>query len=87
MELTINFRHLEHTEALDNLIKDKSKRLNKYLKDNARLEWTCLVEKDRHRSDLQVNNHGKQFHATATDSDLYKTIDQVIHKIEHQLHD
>jgi len=86
MKIQSIFRQLEHTPALDQRIKEKSSKLNKYFDGNLSLVWTCyLQEDDQHCSELLVKGPGFDFHAKAISNNLYKTFDKVISKIEKQL--
>lgn len=52
MNLEITFRHLEHTENIDEKIRAKVERISKKLSPSANLHWTSWVEHDEHISTL-----------------------------------
>lgn len=85
MKLDITFRHLEHTPALDEKIREKIDRVAKKLGPSAHYHWTSWVEHESHISTLLIKDGGKDFFARASSDDLYKTIDLTIKKIENQL--
>jgi putative sigma-54 modulation protein len=85
MNLDISFRHLEHTEAIDDKIRAKLDRVSKKFSGNAHFKWTSWIEHNEHISTLHANDNGKEFFVKASSDNLYKTIDQVIHKMESQL--
>ncbi|MCB9060294.1 MAG: ribosome-associated translation inhibitor RaiA [Halobacteriovoraceae bacterium] len=86
MKFVISFRHMEHTPALDELIKSKSQKLEKFIKDeNAELHWTCWVENKTQIAELTLRNHKQDFAAKAQTEDLYKSVDEVIKKMDKQL--
>lgn len=86
MNLEITFRHMEHTESIDEKIRQKLERLaRKHLSDNATVKWTCLVEHDEHVASVHVTDKGRDIHVKAGSDSMYKTIDQVITKLEAQV--
>ena len=85
MNLDITFRHLEHTPALDEKIREKLTRVSKKLGAAANYHWTSWVENESHISTLAIKDGAKDFFAKASSEDLYKTIDLTIKKIENQL--
>lgn len=85
MQLEITFRHLEHTPALDEKIREKVARIAKKMSPEAHYHWTSWVENEDHISTLAIKDHNKDFFAKAISDDLYKTIDLAIKKIENQL--
>lgn len=86
MKFVISFRHMEHTPALDDLIKTKSQKLEKFVKDeNAELHWTCWVENKTQIAELTLRNAKHDFAAKSETEDLYKSVDDVVRKMEKQL--
>lgn len=85
MNVTISFRNMEHTDALDELIKSKSQKFSKWFSANAEIKWTCWVDGVQQISEVKIMDHNKDFFAKAESDDLYKSIDQVIHKIQNQI--
>lgn len=85
MNLAITFRHIEHTPALDDKIREKLNRVSKKLGASAHYHWTSWVENDSHISTLAIKDGSKDFFARAAAEDLYKTIDLTIKKIENQI--
>ena len=85
MKFEISFVHMNHTEALDRVIREKSSKLSKFLQKNPKLKWTCYVKEKLQYAELQVMDRKTDFFAKAGTPSLYKSIDQVIAKIEKQL--
>ncbi len=85
MQLDITFRHLEHTESIDNKIREKLDRVSRKFSGNTHFKWTSWVEHDEHISTLHAFDNGKEFFVKAAADSLYKTIDLVIQKMESQL--
>jgi putative sigma-54 modulation protein len=86
MKIVSNFKHLEHTPAIDQRIQEKSQKLKKYLEGNLEVIWTCSVREDgRHVADVKVLGPSFEYHASAHEENLYKCFDSVINKIERQV--
>jgi putative sigma-54 modulation protein len=85
MQVEITFRHMEHTPALDEMIKEKSKKFNKWFHGTGTIHWTCWKEANSFISEVRIHHENKDFIAKSTEADLYKTFDQVVHKIQNQV--
>ncbi|MBP9673691.1 MAG: ribosome-associated translation inhibitor RaiA [Bacteriovoracaceae bacterium] len=85
MNIKINFKHLDHTEALDSMIRKKSSKLEKFLPADFDVSWTCMVQGGEHHSELHVSAQGHTYHAKGSNDDLYKTFDDVLEKVETQI--
>lgn len=85
MNVTISFRNIEHTPALDELINSKSQKFSKWFSSAADVKWTCWVEGHNQICEVKITDHNKEHFAKADSDDLYKSIDIVISKIQNQL--
>lgn len=85
MKVTISFLHLDHTEALDERIQEKSLKLDKYLDGRTHLKWSCSVSNGLHRAEVILIGPHFEYRASGVTDNLYKTIDVVMEKIEKQL--
>lgn len=85
MNITISFRNMEHTEALDSMIQTKSQKFAKWVSPAADIKWVCWIENNEQICEVKVYDQHKDFFAKAESDDLYKSIDLVIHKIQNQL--
>jgi len=85
MKLKISYHHLESTPSIDSKVKEKAEHLKKYFDGKIDVTWVCSVERDRHKSEVNVHAGNFHFHADAEDDNLYKTFDEVLHKIEKQV--
>jgi putative sigma-54 modulation protein len=86
MHITISFKQLEHTEALDQKIKKKSMKLNKFFRGQFQVDWVCWCdEKQAHWAEVKVHGHSFDFYAKACSDSMYKTLDLVVDKIEKQM--
>lgn len=85
MKCTISFRNLEHTEALDVKINEKSKKLKKHLGPSAELNWVCWVENADQYAELKIQDGKKNYLAKANSDSLYSSLDLVLGKITNQI--
>ena len=85
MKITISFRNLEHTKALDEKIRQKSERLKKYFEGHVDIQWFCYVKDNEHHADIKLMGPTIHANASAKSDNLYKTFDLVVTKIEKQL--
>lgn len=84
MKLKISFKHLKHTPALDERIKEKTERLEKYFQGNINVHWVCWVHEDEHWAEIKVHGPRFDFFAKASTDNMYKSLDLAIDKIERQ---
>ena len=86
MNLKISYKHLDSSDAINAKINEKMTHLEKFFTGNVEAHWVCSVDgHDQHTSEVQVNVNGHKFHAHATDSNLYHTLDVAVEKLESQL--
>lgn len=85
MTLNITFRHMEHTPALDNLIREKSEKFTKWFGANTDVQWTCFKDGIEHCSEVSVHAGNQEYFAKAHADDLYKTFDLIVQKIQNQI--
>ena len=87
MNLNISYRHTDSSPAVNERIEEKINHLSKFFEDQIKVDWVCSVQKERHRSEANVHAGHWHFHAEDESDSLYKTIDNVISKLERQLGD
>ena len=85
MRIKISFKHLEHTEAIDKAIHEKTKKLDKYFHGVTQVIWTCSVENGKHLAEVKILGPSFDFLARSKSDNLYKSLDLVLEKLEKQL--
>ncbi len=85
MNLTISLLHLEHTESIDQKIKEKSEKFDKFFPKGCDIKWTCHVKNGEHFAECKIIGPRSQFLASAKTDSLYKTLDKVVLKLEKQI--
>lgn len=85
MKLKISFKHLDHTPALDERIREKSERFERYFEGTVSIHWVCWVKGDEHWAEMKLHGPKFDFFAKASADNMYKTLDLVVEKMERQL--
>jgi putative sigma-54 modulation protein len=85
MKLKISFKHLDHTPSLDERIKEKSEKFEKYFQGNTKIEWFCWVHNEEHWAEIKVHGPKFDFFAKACADNMYKSLDLVVEKMERQI--
>lgn len=85
MEVKINYRHLESSDALEETIRNKVSKLKKFFSGKMNVEWTCSLDGSMHASDVTISGDHFSYHAKAENNNLYKTVDEIVPKLERQL--
>lgn len=85
MNVNITFRHMEHTPALDKIIREKSEKFQKWFGPKTDVRWTCWIEGDSHFAEAEIHSGQQEYFAKAESDDLYKSFDLVLHKIQNQM--
>lgn len=85
MKLKITFKHLDHTPALDERIREKSEKFEKYFQGNTSVQWFCWVHNDEHWAEIKVHGPKFNFFAKACADNMYKSLDLVVDKMERQV--
>lgn len=85
MNITVNGRHMEITDALRSYATEKVAKLDKYLPSGAEAVVTFNVEKYRHKAEVQIKVNGIVIQAQEETEAMYASIDKVIDKLERQV--
>lgn len=85
MKVKISFKHLKHSEALNERIHEKSEKLEKYFQGNTSATWHCWVHGDEHWAELKVHGPKFDFFAKGSADNMYKALDLAVDKMEKQI--
>lgn len=85
MNIKISFKHLDHTPALDEKIRDKSQKFQKYFQGRFEVSWVCWVHHENHWAEIKLHGPKFTFFAKASSKNLYKSLDMVMDKMERQV--
>jgi putative sigma-54 modulation protein len=86
MNTTIVGRHMDISPALHDRVDKKMKKLDKYFGPNTEAHVIMHVEKNRHVMETTIVFEGITFRGEESSSNMYKSIDSVVKKIEKQIH-
>ena len=86
MRITISGKNVEITDALRSQIIKKVSKLERYFDDNTEVQVTMSVERDRHIMEVTIPFNGVVIRAEEYTDDMYKTLDNVLDKLERQIH-
>lgn len=85
MNLKISGRHLEITPAINDYVKTKISRIEKYYDKIVEPHVILSIEKLNHIAEITVRIHGKDLHSSTSHENLYAAIDLLADKIERQV--
>ncbi len=86
MQVTVNGRHIEVTDALKQYATDKFSRLDKYLPNNVAVVITLsVVKKVHHMAEAAIKSNGLLIQASEETEEMYSAIDLLVEKIERRL--
>ncbi len=84
MNLTISYRHMDGTPAIESKIRQKAEHLKKYFNGKIDISWVCTVDNNLQRSEVNIYAGKNHLYAKSEHENLYKTFDLVLDKIERQ---
>lgn len=85
MNYIISGKNIEVTEGLRSAVQDKLAKLEKYFADDASVQVTFSVEKDRQKIEVTIPMKGHIIRAEQVSDDMYVSIDLVVEVIERQV--
>lgn len=85
MNIVIEARHMDITDALREYVENKASKLNRLFDRIQSIEVTLDMEADKPSVEIIVSVSRKTFVATHRDDDMYACIDQCLHKLSEQL--
>ncbi len=85
MRYTIIGKNIEVTEGLQEAVKDKLSKLEKYFKDDTVAKITLSVQKDEQKIEVTIPTKHRLIRAEESSNDMYVAIDLVNDIIERQI--
>jgi putative sigma-54 modulation protein len=87
MQLSVTFRHMDSTEALQTYAKEKVERIRKYFPDPIKAHVVFICDRGyNHTADVMITLHnGLVIKGIETTEDMYSSVDLVMAKIERQV--
>lgn len=85
MQFTITGRNIDITESLENAIREKLGKLDRYFSPETEVIVTLSVEKERQKIEVTIPVKGSLIRSEQVSNDMYVSIDLVEEVIERQL--
>ncbi|MCR9192425.1 MAG: ribosome-associated translation inhibitor RaiA [Gammaproteobacteria bacterium] len=85
MNIQISGQNIELTEALKAHVHEKTEKLNRHLQHIIALSVVLSVEREQQIAEATVSINHFETHASATSTDMYVSIDQLMDKLDKQL--
>ena len=86
MQIAVNFRHMESSEAVRTYVEDKLARVKKYVGEPIDAQVVLSVQKKiHHRAEVTMVAKGLTMKSAEETGDMYSAIDLMVDKIERQL--
>ncbi len=85
MKYIIVGKNIDVTNGLEDAIREKMSKLERYFDENTEVHVTLKVDKDRHKIEVTIPMKGTIIRAEQVSNDMYVSIDLVEEIIERQL--
>jgi putative sigma-54 modulation protein len=85
MQISMTFRHMEPTDAMKEMVREKVARAKKYIQGPIEANVVLSVERYLHSCDVTINASGQTYKGREETDDMYTSIDKVMDKIERQI--
>src|SRR5258706_2305640 len=85
MNVSINFRHMEASEAIKKHANAKLGKLQKFLRQPMTAKVTISVDKLKHVAEARISSGGAHLEAKESSDDMYTSIDRMIEKLDRQI--
>jgi ribosomal subunit interface protein len=85
MKVSIAYKNVKHSKAVEERIQEKSQHFDKYLDGKFEMKWVCNFNEGFYS--VEFNLHGPHIHfmARAKNKNFYKCLDLVTDKVEKQV--
>ncbi|MDN5354893.1 MAG: putative sigma-54 modulation protein [Candidatus Cloacimonadota bacterium] len=85
MQITITARHFNLTNAIREHIEEEAEKLERYFDHIIDAQFVMDVQNERNTVELIVHIPGNNLTSEATETDMYRAIDNVVEKMEQQI--
>jgi putative sigma-54 modulation protein len=86
MQISVNFRHMESSEALKDYVEEKLSKVKKYIDEPIDAQVVLSVQKKIHqRAEVTMVAKGLTMKSAEEKEDMYAAIDLMVDKIDRQL--
>ncbi len=85
MRLKILYKHIKHSDSVEEKIKKKVSKLSKYVWKDLSVKWTCSSVNNENITEVDVYDGNYHFYSKASNDNLYKSFDLAMEKLDKQL--
>ena len=85
MVLYVSGKNMEVSDYLKDVVRKKTRKLDRYLKPEAEVQVRLSIEKSRHIAEATIRADGIVLRGEEATGDMYSSIDAVLKKIERQM--
>jgi len=85
MQVKITGHHLEVTDALRSYCEEKMVRIKRHFDQVININITLEVENKSQKASANIHAGGQDFHAEASEADMYAAIDLMADKLDRQV--
>jgi len=85
MDITITGQNIEITDALELLIHEKFNKIKRHFENITDVKFILKVENHNHIAECKLHLMHNEIFSDASGADMYKVIDDLIHKIDRQV--
>lgn len=84
MKMTFTFKHLDHSDALENYSREKIEEISRFLLKQGHGQFVFSKVKNVFCVEASMNTKLKFFRASSEQEDIYNAVDEVVAKLEKQ---
>lgn len=85
MQIQIMSKNYKVSEKLENIIREKVTKLDRYFEDSASAKVVCSKTKDTYKLELTIVDKGLLFRSEVSSDNMYQNIDLALPKLERQV--
>ena len=85
MQLNITGQHIDLTEAMQEYVRTKIAKLERYFDNVTNVHVILSVEKKNQKAEATVHVAGGDLFAESTDENMYAAIDSLVDKLDRQI--
>ena len=85
MNITYTWRNTDKAESIETLVTKKLEKITKHFDKIHQIQITFESVKQEHTAKATLHLPGEEIHAHASHEDMYKAIDDMLHKLMRQI--
>ncbi len=86
MKVKISYKNVKHSQDVEDYVKNKSEKIEKFVHGKARVEWFCSQKSDKtYLVEAEISGPHYKYHASSKHENFYKAIDNSANKLNKQV--